>query len=221
MAGQDLHPENVLIDCRELHCELLDLETGYVWQSHGPIGREAYLALDLPKTLIKVGIAAGVMDEHYFRRSPGAKVDGPVATRDIEGHRFIHCANPPKGGPETPVGDDPKLMRVEKHHSLIFNAGRELSIVRDESGRDFVQVISSSLEGGGILQDGVPDVGASGLSLPTGWHVRTEKLDAQTTIHLPNPTEAWFFASGASYQGPVDTFTTGGTTSSASEEETR
>jgi hypothetical protein len=24
------------------------------------------------------------------------------------------------GGPETPVGDDPKLMRVDKHHSLVF-----------------------------------------------------------------------------------------------------
>jgi len=220
MTGDDLHTNNLLVDCRSLHGELLDLETGYVWQTHRPIDRTAYHALDLPKTLIKVGVGVGVMDEHYFRRSPGAEIDGPVATREIAGHLFIHCANPPKGGPETPLGPDPKLLRVEKHHSLIFHAGREVSVIRDESGRDFVQVIPSSREGDGILQDGAPEKGAAELPLPDGWSVRTEKLDTQTTIHLPNPTEAWFFASGASYQGPVDSFKEVDSIPSSSQEET-
>jgi hypothetical protein len=37
---------NVLVDCQELHAELLDLETKRVWQSHRPISREAYQALE-------------------------------------------------------------------------------------------------------------------------------------------------------------------------------
>ncbi len=199
---------NVLVDCQELHAELLDLETKRVWQSHRPISREAYKALELPAKLIKVGIASGVMDEHYFRRSPGAASDGPVGEREIGGHLFIHCANPPQGGPETPIGDDPKLMRVEKHHSLIFEAGHEVQVLQDENGNDFVQVISASPGGEGLFQSSSAVPSPSGLPVPKGWSLRTEPVEARTTIHLPNPTEAWFFANGESYQGPVDTFQT-------------
>jgi hypothetical protein len=206
MARRQIPVHNVLVDCKELHGELLDLETGTVWQSQGPINREAYAALELPATLVKVGVGAGVMDEHYFRRSPGAETDGPVAERVIGGHLFIHCANPPKGGPETPVGDDPKLMRVDKHHSLVFEAGREALVVRHGDGRDFVQVIAASPKGGGLLQSAAVARDGAALRLPEGWSLRTEKLESRTTIHLPNPAEAWFFANGASFQGPVDTF---------------
>jgi hypothetical protein len=206
MAEPELPAHNVLVDCKELHAELLDLETGTVWQSHRPISREAYQAIDLPAKLIKVGIGAGVMDEHYFRRSPGAEADGPVAEREIAGHLFIHCANPPKGGPETPVGDGPKLLRVDKHHSPIFEAGREVLVLRHADGRDFVQVVTASPGGGGLLQKAEVGTGPSEIQLPEGWLLRTETLAQRTTIHLPNPTEAWFFSNGSSFQGPVDTF---------------
>jgi len=206
----DVQPElpahNLLVDCRELHAELLDLKTGTVWQSHRPISREAYDALVLPPTLRKLGIGAGVMDAHYFRRSPGAETDGPVTERDVEGHLFIHCANPPKGGPESPVGDDPRLLRVDKYHSLIFEAGREVDVIRLPDGRDFVQVIAATPGGGGLLQPGAAPPSGLEFRLPDGWALRTEKLAARTTIHLPHPTQAWFFANGASFQGPVELF---------------
>lgn len=192
-----------MVDCRELHAELLDLETGTVWQSHRPITRETYEALSLPPSLVKVGIGAGVMDAHYFRRSPGAATDGKVAERDVAGHLFVHCANPPREGPETPVGEDPRLLRVDKHHSLVFESGREVDVVRLPDGRDFVQVIAASPAGGSLLQS--RDAGAA-LRLPEGWALRSEKFASRTTIHLPHPTQAWFFANGASFQGPVDTF---------------
>jgi hypothetical protein len=44
--------------------------------------------------------------------------------------------------------------------------------------------------------------------MPEGWCLRTEKLFARTTIHLPHPTEAWFFENGVSFQGPVEVFFT-------------
>ena len=206
MADSEISMHNMLVDCQELHAELLDLEAGTVWQSHRPISREAYRALELPENLIKVGIGAGVMDAHYFRRSPGAEADGPVAEREIAGRCFIHCANPPKGGPETPLGDDPKRMRVDKYHSLVFEKGSEVQVIGDEGGRDFVQVISVSLGGEGILQTAGPGVGGSEIPLPEGWSLRTETFSSRRTIHLPNPTEAWFFANGASFQGPVEAF---------------
>jgi hypothetical protein len=206
MSEPEIPSHNLIIDCHDLHAELLDVETGTVWQSHRPISREAYDALELPPNVIKVGIGAGVMDAHYFRRSPGAVADGPVAGRDIEGQLFIHCANPPRGGPETPVGDDPKLLRVDKYHSLIFEAGAEVDVIRLPDGRDFVQVIAATPHGGGLLQaEAAPPSGLE-FGLPEGWVLRSEKFAARTTIHLPHPTQAWFFKNGASFQGPVDLF---------------
>ena len=152
-ANAVTHPpipaHNLMVECQEPHAELLDLETATVWQSHRPISREAYAGLVLPPTLQKVGIGTGVMDGHYFRRSPGAHEDGPVAEREIEGHLFIHCANPPEGGPESPVAGGPRLLRVDRYHSLIFEAGREVDVIRLPDGRDFVQVIAATPEGGG------------------------------------------------------------------------
>jgi hypothetical protein len=104
------------------------------------------------------------------------------------------------------VGGDPKLMRVDKHHSLIFEEGREVLVIRDADGRDFVQVISASPAGGGLLQQEGAATGGAEIPLPEGWSLRTETLASRTTIHLPNPTEAWFFANGASFQGPIDAF---------------
>jgi hypothetical protein len=204
VSGPDIPAHNLMVDCHELHAEVLDLETRTVWQSHRPITREAYDALALPSSLLEVGIGAGVMDAHYFRRSPGADVDGPLAKRDIEGHLFVHCANPPKGGPETPVGDDPRLLRVDKHHSLIFEAGTEVDVIRLPDGRDYVQVIAAAPQGGSLLQPKSDPPSRLERPLPEGWVLRTEKLTVRTTIHLPNPTQAWFFENGASFQGPVD-----------------
>jgi hypothetical protein len=194
---------NLLVDCQELHTELLDLEAGTGWQSHRPIRQEDWDALVPPPNFRKAGIGRCVMDAHYFRRSPGAEADGPVGEREIGGRLYIHCANPPRGGPETPFGDYPRLMRVDKYHSLIFEAGRELDVIRLPGGQDIVQLIAPSPAGGGLLQSGPA---GPELDLPVGWLLRTETLTSRTTIHLPNPTQAWFFANGASFQGPVETF---------------
>lgn len=203
LTNETIPDRNLLVDCQAPHAELLDLTTGTVWQSWQSIGYDEWDALELPPKLLKVGIGAGVMDAHYFRRSPGAELDGPVAEREVGGHVFFHCANPPKEGPEAPFGDEPMLMRVDKHHSLIFEAGRDVDVIRLPDGRDYVQVIAASPGGGGIMQS---EAAPAELPLPEGWLLRTENITSHTTIHLPHPTEAWFFANGASFQGPVDVF---------------
>ncbi|HIF96179.1 MAG TPA: hypothetical protein EYQ54_04000 [Myxococcales bacterium] len=196
--------QNILMDCHELHAEIFDLESGEVWQSRGSVEREIYDSWKLPPNFVKVGIAVGVMDTHYFRRSPGAESDGPVTERDFAGHAFIHCANPPKGGPEFPVGKDPKLLRVDKHHSLIFSAGAKFQVIRLSDGADFVQVIAATPLGGGLFQPEASPPGELDFRLPEGWTLRTEKVTRDTIIHLPHPTLAWFFKDGSSFQGPVD-----------------
>ena len=199
----DIPEHNILVDCQSPHAELLDLSTGTVWQSHRPISREAYEAMALPASFRKLGLGRGVMDAHYFRRSPGADTDGPVSKRDVDGHLFIHCANPPENGPESVAEEGPLLLRVDKHHTLIFEARREVDVMTLPDGREYVQVIAAAAEGGSLLQQtGAPADGD--LKLPRGWVLRTEKVAERTTVDLPNPTEAFFFANGASFQGPVD-----------------
>jgi hypothetical protein len=97
-------------------------------------------------------------------------------------------------------------LQVDKYHSLIFDAGREVDVMPLPDGRDFVQVITATPQGGGLLQPKRVPSGAAGFHLPDDWVLRSEKLMARITIHLPNPTQAWFFKNGASFQGPVDTF---------------
>ena len=192
---------NYLVDCQKPHAEVLEVSTRTVWQSVEPISREEFAALNLPVGVVAVGIGCGVMDTHYFRQSPNAAAPGPMRDRIIEGHRFVHCANPPAAGPEKPIPNGPVRLMVEKHHTIIFEAGRDLSIIRSKTGADFIQVISASPEGGGLLQGHA--VEADHFELPSGWQLRSVPVTKRTTIDLPNPTEAWFFANGSSFQGPI------------------
>ena len=193
--------ENYLIDCLQPHAEVLEVATQTVWQSVEPISHVEYAQLALPEGIVPVGIGSGVMDAHYFRQSPGAEAPGPVRDRFINGRRFIHCANPPAAGAERPIPDGPARLIVDKHHTLIFEAGSELTIIRTETGADLIQVISASPEGGGLLQENA--VGADDFALPSRWQLRTETITERTVIDLPNPTEAWFFPNGSSFQGPI------------------
>ncbi len=73
--------------------------------------------------------------------------------------------------------------------------------MEDTEGRDFVQVIAASPEGGGVLQRAGPEPASFNLALPDKWKLRTEWLESRTTIHLPNPPQAWLFASGGELSG--------------------
>ena len=194
---------NFIIDCHEPHAEVMELETKTVWQSRLPLSRERLDNLALPPGFIGVGAGTAVMDAHYFRRSPGQVEDGAVAERDISGHQFIHCANPPAGGAETPVPDGPKLLIVDKHHSLIFMPGRDVDLLSLPDGSEYIQVITASPKGGGLLQSDKESGLAYNLALPAEWKLRTVTVTSRITNHLPNPTKAWFFANGANFQGPV------------------
>ena len=193
---------NFILDCHEPHAEVMELTSKTVWQARLPMARETLENLSLPIGFISVGSGTAVMDAHYFRRSPGNAEDGPVSECDISGHQFIHCANPPALGAETPIPGGPQLLRVEKHHSLIFMPDRKVDVLCLPDGKEYIQVISASPEGGGLLQQ--ESVSSSDTVLPEGWHLRTVNFRTLTTIHLPNPTEVWFFANGASFQGVVD-----------------
>ena len=193
---------NFMLDCHKPHAEVIELTSKTVWQSRLPMTGEMLKNLSLPSGFIVVGSGTAVMDGHYFRRSPGHAEDGPVSERDIAGHQFVHCANPPAIGAETPISGGPQLLKVDKHHSLIFLPDRKVDVLCLPDGKEYIQVITASPEGGGLLQKA--SVSSNRTLLPDGWRLRTVNFRARTTIHLPNPTEAWFFANGVSFKGPVE-----------------
>ncbi len=198
----DTPAQNYLVDCQQPHAEVIEVSTRAVWQTIEPLTREALAQLTLPDGIAPIGVGTGVMDAHYFRQSPGADAPGPVRVRIIDDVGFIHCATPSVTGPEQPIPDGPARLMVDKHHTIIFEAGSEIAIIRMENGAEMVQVISATPEGGGLLQkDTVP---AKDFSLPPRWQLRIEKVAKRTEIDLPNPTEVWFFADGSSFQGPVN-----------------
>jgi hypothetical protein len=179
-----------LIGAQELHGEVLDPSTGNVWQSLEPITREEYAALPLEPGWLRVGVGRGAMDEHWFARSPGAEADGPMAECEIDGRRFGLCARP-ASPPSRPAGPDgPRLLAVEKHHVIRFDAGRGVPVLEHPDGKRFVHVI----EGG---ERKAP------LDPPDGWQIESVKLAEDWLITLPCPMTVYFFPNGDSYQGPL------------------
>lgn len=203
--------ENFVFDCHLHYAEVVDTTTGTGWHSVLPMSRETFSSLELPEGVRRGGIATSVTDAYCFLRPPGADSDGPLQRREIGGYEFMNIANPPAEGPEM-LGPDrwPMLLRVDKHHTLIYEAGREIGVIRAPDGREFVELIAPVPEGGAILQGDKPPADMNDLNLPEGWERRTEVTEHLTIVHLPCPTEALFFANGASYQGPVDVFQSGG-----------
>ena len=142
--------------------------------------------MTLEAPLVKAGYGSGNMDRMWFRRSPGASLDGPLRKRTIADREFFHCANAPS---EMGQGN-PRFMRVEKHHTVVYDAGREVQILTTDEGMDLVLVV-----------DGV--TGAPTPKLPDGWSLRKILLDAEWIVDLPAPADTWWFEGMVSYQGPV------------------
>jgi hypothetical protein len=185
-----------MIGAREPRVEVLDPATQSVWQSIRPIAPDVWEAVELEPPWVTLrfgpGVPIGAMDEHWFDRSPGAEVDGPTDEQEIGGHRFAFCARP-LTQPELPGGPEgPRQLLIDKHHGLLFHAGRRIEILTLPDGRHFVHTI----EGG---------AGKPPLALPEGWHLGFVELVRDWVVRLPAPTTVFLFPNGDSFQGPVET----------------
>lgn len=180
---------NLMLEPRETHMEILDLSTRQVWQSLLPVSLEDCEAMELEAPFTKIGAGRAAMDAHGFRRSPGAGADGPMARREFAGRAFAFCAMPAEDRGQTgPAG--PRQLLVDKHHSLLFRAGRSVDFLRLPDRSELVHVIAA-------------EEGAPPLKIPEGWTRETVLLDADYVVQLPCPTTVFFFPNGDSFQGPV------------------
>lgn len=186
-----------------LHLEIAQPATMAVWLAQEPVTHERAAGLSLPPGFLFSGIGLSVADLAFFSRSPGTAVDGPLETVVVDGLRFARVARP--GMPEpTPEGASGGLivLPVEKHHRVIYAAGRSIEVMDCGDGLDYVQVTAQARR---VETD--PARAARPFRprvLPTGWSVRTIRLEQDLVVDLPCPTRAaFFFGCGDSFQGPV------------------
>lgn len=182
-----------------LHLEILHVASRSVWLSQQAVTDAIFEALVPPEGFVKTGVGASVADVAYFRRSPGADHDGPVETLDVGGVRLARVARA-AGAPE-PGLPGVRVFPVDKHHVLLYRAGRTLDIMDLGDGFDYVPLVARAR--GAITGAGHPRETPRTRVLPEGWSVRTVQLARDLVVELPNPTRVAFFASGDSFQGPV------------------
>jgi len=172
---------------REDRCEIVDLSTREVWQDQNPTPRDWWDGLSLEAPLMKAGYGSGNMDRMWFRRSPDADVDGPVRMREIAGRQFFYCAKVPDDMGE----GNPRRILVDKHQTLVYEAGRKVQILEAAECGSFVLVLP-----------GIP--GAPTPRLPEDWKLRDIQVQADWIVDLPAPTETYWFKGMISYQGPIE-----------------
>jgi hypothetical protein len=181
-----------------LHLEILHVASRSVWLSQEAVTDATFDALVPPEGFVKTGVGASVADVAYFRRSPGADRDGPVETLEVGGLRLARVARA-AGAPE-PGLPGVRVFPVDKHHVLLFRAGRMLEIMDLGDGFDYVPLVVGAR---GAITGDRPSANPRPRALPEGWSVRTLRLERDLVVELPNPTRVAFFAGGDSFQGPV------------------
>ena len=93
-----------------------------------------------------------------------------------------------------------RVFPVDKHHLLLFRAGRKLEIMDLGDGFDYVPLVVGAR---GAITGARASASPRPRALPEGWSVRTLRLERDLVVELPNPTRVAFFVNGDSFQGPV------------------
>lgn len=194
LLGNPDWTDNWTLGLDALHGEILDTAAGQVWLAQAPMTLERFESLSLPEGFVPTGIGQSVATAAYFRRSPGAAEDGPLDTMDVDGIRFARVARP--GLPDAPL---PGLfvLPVHKHHRLLYAGGSTIEVMDCGDGADYVPLVRNAVMAGRRHAAPRPRV------LPDGWSVRRVTLPRDVVVDLPCPTRVTFFASGDSFQGPV------------------
>ena len=188
-SAMDLERLNACVRPVEDRGEIADLERKEVWMSAEPNPRDWWETLEVAPPCRKAGYGHGTFDRAWFRRSPGMPEDGPAQRREFGGVSFIHVARIPDP-PERPSERGPVRLLVDKHHSVVFEKGRKVSIATAAGGRHFVRLTENPVQ-----HEPTP--------VPDGWSIREVVLDADWLVELPCPTETYWMDRAESYQGPI------------------
>lgn len=173
-----------------LRMEIMDEQTSDVWLGQEPISEAQALSLSLPSGFALSGLAGSVADLAWFSRSPGDECDGPLATMEVDGRRFARVARPLE---RDRTITDAIVLRVDKHHSVLFRSGRTIDVVELGGGRCLVPAWVP----GGRSAD------RDELELPSDWSRHRVDLAADLLVQIPQPATVLIGKDGSGFHGPV------------------
>lgn len=173
-----------------LRMEIIDND-GRVWLCHEPVTREQARALALPVGVSPTLFGEAIADAAYFSRSPDADVDGPLDTMEVDGLRFSFVARPGgQHGIDQRSAEGATVLSVDKHHSLLYAAGRTIEVL-DFGDGTFAPPAWTG-----------PDRPRSEPAEP-GWFRREVELTDDLIAVIPNPADVVIFGDGFGFHGPV------------------
>lgn len=163
--------------------------------------REAWFTYLLPAEIDALVPEAGWIrsplrlfaDRSVFARSPDESTDGRFRQMELFGHIFSHNVTVEQFGlflePDRLLTE----MWVGKSHEVTYFAGRELPVIKDPQGKEYVLIATR-----GEISSSVP-------MLPEGWDYRELLLESDLRVTLPPRTRLLEpGGTGMSFQGPVE-----------------
>lgn len=172
-----------------MYMEVTDTTDRMIWMCVDPVTREDYAALAVEPPLVKSGIGQASMDSALFLRSPGDAQH--VRERVIDGRRFINVATPVTVAP-SPEPGGPLAVIVDKAHVLGFDAGRTLSVLKNDAGYFIEMAGTHEFDEERVL--------------PSGSEIILITITEPWIVALPQPTKTWFWMGEhvRSFQGPIE-----------------
>lgn len=168
-----------------LRMEVID-SNGHVWLANSPVTKTQARDLSLPAGTKPALLGGVIADVAYFNRSPGAVVDGPLESCEIDGLRFTFVARP--AGQRRVEGAT--IMWVDKYHTLLYAAGRTIEVLDFGDGTFALPAWSG------------PDGARSEPAMP-GWVRRQVELTDDLIAVIPSPATVVIFDDRFGFHGPL------------------
>lgn len=173
--------------------ELIDIARGHAWATRDWTPKE-FNNFKLPATWalwFKNGPRISFADRASFSRSPGCAEDGQYSYMNAFGKTFVLVARPFQFNPI----HDPKGLiqsaKVEKYHTLYFDAESSVSFLKNPDGQSFVAVGTSY------------ERSSEAPPLPDGWSIEKRVLTEALTVSLKGEVMVLRLQNGFSFQGPI------------------
>ena len=174
-----------------LRFELMETATRRVFLCHDPVATAEVASFEAPDGFAHVLAGEAVADAAFFARSPGAAHDGPVDTLELGGRRFAFIAQP-VGFDELASGATE--MTIDKHHAMLYRAGRTLDVLDFGDGTVATPAWSSTDPTATLTDD----------MLEVGWTLRRVRLVDDLLTVIPNPARVIVLDQAFGFHGPVD-----------------
>ncbi len=174
-----------------LRFELIEADTRRVFICQAEVTAAELARFDPPDGFGHALAGGAQADMAFFARSPGADHDGPVETVELGGRRFAYVARP--------VGFDTLAsgaveMRIDKHHSMLYRAGRTIEVLDFGDGTVATPAWGSTDSA----------VSVTDRMLDDGWALRRVRLTDDLLTTIPNPARVIVLDRAFGFHGPVD-----------------